>query len=499
MLNGRWLIGGAACAGLLGAGAIAVVPGAPGWVLAGFAGAALGLGVSIGLSGRRRRLSELAARARALGSPSAVASEGAGGPGLGAVSARATSVSDDLDALEQSLRLVGGRFTAQAKELAKKSRNLDALIDGLVEPVLATGNDERVILANRAAAELLGATNGSLVGRPLTELFTRRELLSMHAAARAGQVGRGQVPIATPTSLRTYSVSASPLPSAWGAGVFGAVLVLRDVTELAQAVQVRTDFVANASHELRTPVTALRMAVETLQQGADDDGPMRARLLGMCEQHLLRMEEMIRDLMDLSRLESPDLPVHPERVSMREAEVALRLVFEPICAARHLTLTFSYPAELGTVVLDRKLLHTILRNLIDNATKFAHERTTIRVAVTSVRPPPGMAVGDSGDGVSGSRWARFAVTDRGPGIPLAQQERVFERFYQVDTSRSGVGGVGGAAAGAVVPGWAGSARRGTGLGLAIVKHAAKALGGSVGLDSTWGEGTTVWADLPIGV
>lgn len=473
MFHPTWLVVGGVAASL-GATALAgALPWPWGWPVAAAIGAGIGAGGAVALGARRRRVAQLAARAGAIAAP------GGGAVPVSGPTAGADAAGEVIAALELALGRIELRLTAQAKDLAKKSRNLEALIDGLVEPVLATGTDERVILANRAAEELLGAGPGMLSGRPLTELFTRRELLSMHAAARAGQVSRGQVPIATPTSLRTYSVSASPLPAAWGAGVFGAVLVLRDVTELAQAVQVRSDFVANASHELRTPVTALRMAVETMR--ADDaDAELRQRLLGMCEQHLLRMEEMIRDLMDLSRLESPDLPVHPERVSLREAETALRLIFEPICATRRLTLAFVFPSALEVVTLDRKLLHTVLRNLIDNATKFAHEGTTIRVSVGETPAPPGL-----GGAGAPARWARFAVADRGPGIPLAQQERVFERFYQVDTSRSGV------PASAPV-------RRGTGLGLAIVKHAAKAMGGQVGLESEWGKGTTVWADLPVG-
>jgi PAS domain S-box-containing protein len=448
---------------------------------------------------------------------------------------------DDLDDLRTSLSVVASRMSGQVKELAKKSRNLGALVDGLVEPVLATGAERRVILCNRAAEILLQSRPGELVGRPISELFTRRELLEIHDVARTGQTRRGQVPITTSGGVRTFSVSASPLPPAWGEGVFGAVIVLRDVTELAQAVQVQKDFVANASHELRTPVAALRMAVETLADGAKDEPDMRDRLIGVCLAHVVRLEEMIRDLMDLSRLESPDLPVRIGPISLDDLQRTLRLTFEPICTQRGLELDFDLDPALDAMPSDPKLLQLIVRNLIDNATKFAHAHTTIRIvgrlrdeqgtatttapntpntANTAAAPEapvdasaassPSAAGVPSAPGLPSApspraqlRRAYFAVTDRGVGIPVAQQARVFERFYQVDVSRSGTQNTPSStgdpttSAHANTPRPALGARRGSGLGLAIVKHAVTALDGSVGLESQWGEGTTVWVELPI--
>src|SRR5262249_7411287 len=157
-------------------------------------------------------------------------------------------------------------------EVAKKTRNLEALIAAMDEPLLATDKDERVLLCNRSAEAVLegvagGATGagGGLIGRRIDEVFTHAELLEMHGAGRAGQVRRSRFTLLTPIGRRVFQVSASPVPVAWGQGVFGAVMVLRDVTELDQAVQVKAEFVANASHELRTPVAAIRGAAETLQ------------------------------------------------------------------------------------------------------------------------------------------------------------------------------------------------------------------------------------------
>lgn len=423
-------------------------------------------------SGLQQRVANIATRARSLvvPTPSAPPTDTAAPPGTRERLAR--DAREQLDVLEETLDAIAGRLKTQFREVAKKSRNLEALVNGLAEPIIATDNNELVLLCNAAAETLMGAAPGGLLGRPVRELFTRREVLDLHAQARAGTARSAQVPIITPQGVRTFQISATPVPAAWGQGVFGAILALRDVTELAGAVQVKTDFVANASHELRTPVSALKAALETLQDGAIDEPAMRDRLLTVCTANVERLQEMIRDLMDLSRLESPELPVSLQPIDPFELQASMAMMFEPLCTPRKLTLTFTIDEPLIGLRTDPKLLALILRNLIDNATKYAFDGTTITVSARLIPQTPTTAA-----------VARFTVADRGTGIPLALQERVFERFYQVDPARTG---------GTKST----NTRRGTGLGLAIVKHAAKALNGRVGLDSVWGEGTTVWVELP---
>ena len=410
----------------------------------------------------------------------------------------ATTQTEKIDPLKVGLggllHEIGERFERQVKEVAKKTRNLEALIDAVDEPLIATDDQERILLYNRSAEAILEVGPGELRGRPIREVITQAEVLDMHGAARAGQTRRGRARLTTPLGIRTFQVSALPVPAAWGEGIFGAVVVLRDVTELDQAVQVKTDFVANASHELRTPVAAIRGAAETLVDAIDDDPAMSRKLAKMVQTHAIRLEELLRDLLDLSRLESPEVPVANERVALEDVRRVLAQQFEHVCAQRRLTLAFEIEPELGEVVTDRKLLVLILRNLIENASKFAHEQTPIRVVgrlVEEEEVSPGQSRG----------IARFEVIDRGVGIPLQHQERVFERFFQVDPARSGAGlgaGSGGSLNAGTTPAPAGS-RRGTGLGLAIVKHAAKRLGGQVGLTSVWGQGTTVWVEIPVGL
>lgn len=376
-------------------------------------------------------------------------------------------VPDELDGLARQVRELRRHLAAQVKELAKKSRNLEALIDGMDEPVLVTGDQETVLLCNRAAEAMLDARASSLLGRGIRELFTTADLLAMHRRARAGEPQRARVRLTTPAGVRTFQTSASPLPAAWGDGIFGVIIVLRDVTELAQAVQLQTDFVANASHELRTPVAALKAALETLQDGAKEQPELLDKLLRICDSNVTRLEEMVRDLLDLSRLQSADMPVRLGIVPVEDLRTTLLVSFEVVCERRHLSLDISIDPALATMHSDVKILSLILRNLIENATKFAFENTAIRVRGQRIETPAGPI-------------ARFSVADRGIGIPLEQQSRVFERFYQIDAARTGHKPHG----------------RGSGLGLAIVKQAVDALGGSVAMDSVYGEGTTVVVDVP---
>lgn len=412
---------------------------------------------------QRKRLAEIVASARSLAT--------------GAEVIASSPVDDEFHELENLLAQASIRATSQAKDAAKKSRNLEALIDALDEPVLATNNADAVLLCNRAAEVFLGVGSGELRGRPIGELFTQAELLEMHAGARAGTVRRGRVKVTTITGVRTFQVSASPVPAAWGEGIFGAVLVLRDVTELDQAAAVKTDFVANASHELRTPVAAIKGAAETLAQCLRDDPKSAERFVKMIQGHATRLEEMLRDLLDLSKLESAEAHVYEEEIDLAVIQHSLHSLFGDDCTRRSLTLRFEFADELMGMRSDPKLLMLVLRNLVENATKFAYEGTTIRV--TGALIDAGAAHGERKDAARG-RVARFEVIDQGIGIPLTQQDRVFERYYQVDSARTGSG-----------------VKRGTGLGLAIVKHAVRSLGGQIGLASVWREGTTVWFEIPV--
>jgi two-component system, OmpR family, phosphate regulon sensor histidine kinase PhoR len=375
--------------------------------------------------------------------------------------------------------------TRRLDDLARERENLQAILNASQSPITVTNSAGDVILANRASEVFFERPLTQLLGRPIEDLFTQAELLGQHAAALKGQVRVGQVRLPRADGIRVFQVHTAPVSLAFGvasqlkqtangaslrAPETGVFLSLRDVTELATAVQLKTDFVANASHELRTPLSSIRAAVETLADGAWDDGPMRARLAQMIATNVDRLEDIVRDLLDLSRLESPDVEPQLSDVRISEISAALSEIFEGVCTERKLKLEFEAAPEMDRLHTDGRLLLLILKNLVDNATKFAYEGTAVRVVGEIIPIEPGRR---------GREGARFIVSDRGVGIPIGLQSRVFERFYQVDPARTGT-----------------AHRRGTGLGLAIVKHAVKVMGGTIGVESVWKQGTTITVELP---
>lgn len=372
----------------------------------------------------------------------------------------------DADVLElmDSVRTLVSRASEVREREARQARALAVVLEALPTPVLSTDAKGVILWANRGAQEYFGDRGTGPVGRRVDELFTSSRVLALHARAVAGRSGNEEVRVPSARGARVLEVGASPTGSAPSPGV---VLSIRDVTDLSVAVQLRTDFVANASHELRTPLASIRGAIETLEGGAWEDAPMRDRLARMIATNVVRLEELVRDLLDLSRLESQEGPVEAQPV--RASEVASEVVAELAGSAesRRVHIRVDLDPGLEAMRTDRRLVGVIIRNLVENAVKFAFEGSEVRVE-GRVSPGPG-----------GRAGARFRVIDRGIGIPIEHQQRIFERFFQVGAARTGS-----------------PAMRGTGLGLAIVRHAVRTLGGTVGVESVWQQGTTMTVDLP---
>lgn len=378
---------------------------------------------------------------------------------------------DEAALLDQT----AGQLVAQQGAREQALASLSAVIDALDHPVMATDGEGRLVVFNRAAETWTGVTRGKAQGRPIDEVLTYAQLLKLHAAAARGENVQEHLRLPRAQGLRTVDVCARRMSLGASAGVL-VVLSLRDATEESRALQVRADFVANASHELRTPIAAMRVAIDTLESVDEGDHASRQRFLAILAANVERLEEMIRDLLDLSRLESPDVTLDIGPVAASQIAATLTPTFEKACRERELSLVWDLDPELEDMRTDRKLLLLVVQNLIDNATKFAYPSTEIRVVA---RPANVLPEGTPRDAPIG-RGLRLEVRDRGIGIPLEQQARIFERFYQVDLARTGVG----------------ASRRGTGLGLAIVKHAVRKLGGTIRVQSVWKDGTTMIVEIP---
>lgn len=374
---------------------------------------------------------------------------------------------EEVGDLLEGIASLAKRCERTESSLRRERANLGTLLDGHADAAFVVEKAGRVLWANTSANELFGVGGRSLRGASIRDVATREKLLSLLDEALVGSTSRASIRIPTRQGERTFEAMAIPWRSE-ESDERCAMALMRDVTDLAEALRIRTDFVANASHELRTPLTAIRVAIETLQSGARDDPEMGERLLSMVAAHVKRLESLVQDLLDLARVEGGGRPI---RVEAFDRELLIRSMlaeFEPVCRERNVTIEFDWPESLNGFVTAPTLLGLSLRNLLDNATKFCFEGTAVVVR--------GRA---KADGI------RIEVIDRGVGIPLGQQQRVFERFYQVDQARSGGENTYGL-----------GAKRGTGLGLSIVRHAMRTMGGEVGIESVLREGTTAWLEAP---
>ena len=359
--------------------------------------------------------------------------------------------------------------TNQALELASQLR---AVLNASDAPIVATDHEGVIVHVNQAARRLLGSGR-SLIGDHFDLLIPERTIRDLEELARKGEPGHAKLQLPVGGDMRIFGIATEPLPS-----TSGSVCTFTDITELTRSATLKADFAANASHELRTPITSINAAIETLQGPAKGDAGMCEKLIGMIASNADRLDMMVRDLLDLSKLESTEIPTTIETIDLIEHIESIFVPFEQVCQRKNLKLEIQNKSALRLIRTDPSLLELILRNLIQNATKFSNEDTSITVrvepmpiAIDPQNPPP--------EEVNGKMGLRIGVRDRGIGIPIAHQARVFERFYQVDDSRAGS-----------------SAIRGTGLGLAIVKHATRTLGASVRIESVHHQGTTVIIDLP---
>ncbi|MGC1512717.1 MAG: ATP-binding protein [Acidimicrobiales bacterium] len=344
--------------------------------------------------------------------------------------------------LEARLEREGG----QSAQLERTNRLFEAVLDAVPEGLVVCDEAGVTILRNKSAQVFVEARHGDvLVEQAIDELV---------AGGATGDFTQRDLDLLGPPP-RMVSVSAQPLSEE--NRLLGSVVVVEDVSERRRLDDVRRDFVANISHELKTPVGALGLLAETIS--AEDDVEVIRRLARRMVGEAFRVARMIDDLLDLSRIEVDD--------GSRRASVPLHQL---IAAAADRVMAMANDRGIGidllgvdrdlVVIVDAPQLISAVGNLLENACKYSHERSTVRVSTSRT---------DS--------WVEIAVEDRGLGIPPRDLERVFERFYRVDRARSRETG-------------------GTGLGLSIVRHVATNHGGEVRVDSIEGEGSVFTLRLP---
>jgi two-component system phosphate regulon sensor histidine kinase PhoR len=365
---------------------------------------------------------------------------------------------DELEDVAKALNQTAAQLEQTIAQLDAQKARLATLLENLSEGVIVIANGQTVRMMNREAARILGGVAIPPEGQPYVEIIRHPDLLRFIDGSQDDRpIPPAEIAIPSLGGEITTRISATTVryPSGKDPDI---LFTLRDVTEEKRLARVKSDFVSNASHELRTPLTNIRGYLEALKDATSEGTPPDPSFLEIVLANVLRMEELINDLLTLSRAESVPVTLTKEEIPLPALLDRVASLHKPSVDRQGKTLTVQ--AEEATLVADLKNLTLAISNLVDNAIRHGVEGGTIRL---------------TGRGEDGA--ILLAVEDDGPGIPREHLPRIFERFYRVDKGRSREVG-------------------GTGLGLAIARHIVESHGGTIRVESRMGTGTRFIIRIP---
>jgi len=365
---------------------------------------------------------------------------------------------DEMRALEHSLSGVAEQVRALVDKLRLESARREAILGSMAEGVLAVDGDLRIIFSNEAVSRAVGGSRKIQEKTRLLELIRDTGLLdTLREVIAAGGQRKHRLKI-TGDKERLFEVQAGPLEIPGGQG---AMAILHDTTELERLEQVRKDFVANVSHEMRTPLAGIIGYSETLLDGALEDRENNRRFLQIIHSSAIRLNSIASDLLVLSELESKVDPPEAGRIPVRDVVESVLAIVENEASTRGVTLIREEIQDVHVMGTRLRLEQAVL-NLVANAIKFNHPGGEVRIR----------AMAEPAGDVS------ITIADTGVGIPSQDLPRIFERFYRVDKGRSRQVG-------------------GTGLGLTIVKHVIERMNGTIEVQSQLRYGSTFTVRLPL--
>lgn len=409
-----------------------------------------GVGISVALivglwlaRGVRRSLEEITNVAQALT--------------CGDFNARVKQLRDDeFGLLGLTLNLLGEELTDRMATLSHERAQLQAMLAGMVEGIVAVGDDDRILFSNRAADKLLKMDIAAVRGRQIGHVAGLGFLLPVVIEARKSEERvKKELNVGELEAMRVLETKAARFKGDQDGGV---VIVLHDVTDLRRLERVRRDFVANVSHELKTPLTSIKGYVETLQYGAKEDPDVLDRFLSKIDNNVGRLVALVQDILSLATVEGHDGKLQSERIEWNPLVRQVLTHHEHEVHRKKINLMIDAATSIH-VYGDREAMTQVVDNLVSNAIKYTPEGGAVRLTLKRE-----------------SEGARFEVRDTGVGIPREHLPRIFERFYRVDKARSRELG-------------------GTGLGLSIVKHLVSAMNGRVVVESEPGKGSAFTVTL----
>lgn len=342
-------------------------------------------------------------------------------------------------------------------ELEKRYGSIQTVLESMVEGVIAVDRDTRIISINYSVEKIFGIFKKEAEGRFFLEAIRNNDISEIiNKVLKDGEFLSQELNLIWPIQ-RIFQINASPICD--NNTISGCLIVIHDITEIRKLEKVRSDFIANVSHELKTPLTSIKGFVETLLEGALEDKENSGHFLEIIQEHANRLDNLINDLLDISGLESKQAVLEKKEVNINNLTDDIFAGFNSQLKKKSVIAKNDLPSHL-IIKADEGKIGQILTNLIDNAIKFNRENGMVKIYSQDL-----------------GNETKIFVEDSGIGIPPKDVPRIFERFYRVDKARSRKLG-------------------GTGLGLSIVKHIAELHGGSVGVESTEGLGSKFWFILP---
>ena len=385
---------------------------------------------------------------------------------------------DEVGTLTRAFNKMAARLRGTINMLIEERGRLTTVLDTMADGVIITDGDGRVRLINPAAVRMLAADESNAMGRSFPQVARDYRIIELWRACRSRPKTKRIEPMEVNRGDFHLRVIVTGLQEA---DPGSCLVILQDLTQIRRLETVRQDFISNISHELRTPLASLKALVDTLRDGALEDPPAAQRFLDRMDTEVDALTQMVRELLELSRIESGRVPFQLSPVDVVDVVVGPTERLRPQAERAGLELTIDLPDELPQVLADGGRIQEVVTNLVHNAIKFTPPGGTVRVTATAISVSSDGACSPTyfevtPDPLSPGRWVLILVEDTGVGIPADDLSRIFERFYKADRARSGGG---------------------TGLGLSIAKHIVQGHGGSIWADSIEGEGTTFYVALPL--
>ena len=370
---------------------------------------------------------------------------------------------DEIGELAHSFNLMSEEIKKRIMEINDRNTKTKAILSSMINGVIAVDNSKKIMFVNSAAEEMFEFKEDNVKGKYILEVLRNSDLdEQIQKMISQNIMTTIEIEVDFPKK-RNFNLYSNPIISTEnGDEKIGVVIIIQDITEVKKLENMRKDFVANVSHELKTPLTSIKGFIETLLDGASENEEIRDKFLGIINVEVERLNSLIEDLLILSEIEKTEKIAHDEEINLSYSTRSIIEMLSEIAKNKEVSLLYNCESKLPSIYGNQSWFKQMMVNLIDNAIKYNKPGGEVRVNIKSDDEKKEVII---------------SVKDNGVGIKSEHLNRLFERFYRVDKARSrNIGG--------------------TGLGLAIVKHVVLSFKGVIEINSSFGEGTEFLVKIP---